>query len=367
LIPHWNKIAWGNPSPPNQEKTAFSVVILPDKIEELITACGYIRLVAPFFNLSEKTNNIRISLADFSNYSYINNVDMIVCQRHVARNFQSSENLLNHCQKNKIKLLYDLDDDLINIPEDHSEFHFLNRLSGIVLKFLREADAVWVSTKGLKEKLKHIRQDITIMPNKHDDRIWKKKQRDVSCNEVRLVYMGTPTHDEEYEFLEIVGKQLYSKYKDQITIDIVGATTKQFLPAPFRRIVPDNPDGTYPGFVEWFTGQSWDIGLAPLMDNEFNKSKSAIKLMDYAALELTIIASKHLEYFEAFGSEHAVHYVDNNTNEWFRDLCILIDNEKIRNLNSRFTHAHYIRNHTFNNGITKIEECVNNLLISSKI
>ena len=36
---------------------------------------------------------------------------------------------------------------------------------------------------------------------------------------------------------------------------------------------------------------AWHIGLAPLLDTAFNRSKSPIKAMDYAAIGLATLAS----------------------------------------------------------------------------
>jgi glycosyltransferase involved in cell wall biosynthesis len=170
--------------------------------------------------------------------------------------------------------------------------------------------------------------------------------------------MGTATHHEEYEFLEKVGKQLFSKYKDQITINIIGATTKQFLPTPFRRITPDNPSGTYHGFVGWFVNQNWDIGLAPLMESEFNKCKSAIKLMDYAACGLPIIASLHDEYLKSFNHEHGIRYVENNAESWVNAISLLIDDVKLRHATAQAIHARYFQKHTLKNNINEYQTSI---------
>ena len=61
--------------------------------------------------------------------------------------------------------------------------------------------------------------------------------------------------------------------------------------------MPPNATATYPGFVNWITQQQgWDVGLAPLADTAFNRCKSAIKTLDYAALGLAVVASDVAAY-----------------------------------------------------------------------
>jgi len=339
-----------------KQEDSISLVVLPDRYDNgVITPCGYIRLVQPIDYLSTINPALQVTIADASHLPK-ENADFLICQRHVVRSLYKAESIIKHCSIHKIKIVYDLDDDLVNIPCDHFEFHHLMSLSNVVVQFLEEADEVWVSTHGLKEKIKHIRNDAKIIHNKHDHRIWlKKNRRNLSSKQTRLVYMGTATHHEEYEFLEKVGKQLFSKYKDQITIDIVGATTKQFLPAPFRRITPDNPSGTYHGFVGWFVNQNWDIGLAPLIESEFNACKSAIKLMDYAACGLPIIASLHDEYLKSFSHEHGIHYVENNAGRWVNAISLLIDDVNLRHATAQAIHARYFQKHTLKNNINEYQ------------
>ena len=346
-----------------KQENFMSLVVLPDRYDNgAITPCGYIRLVQPIDYLSTINPALRVAIADASQLP-TENPDLFICQRHVVKNLHEAESIIEHCRRNNIKIVYDLDDDLVNIPCDHSEFQYLKSLSNVVVKFLKEADEVWVSTHGLKQKIKHLRNDAKIILNKHDHRIWlKKNQRIASSKEIRLVYMGTATHDEEYKFLETVAEQLHSKYNDQVTIDVVGATTRHLLPAPFRRIIPDNPSGTYHGFAGWFVNQNWDIGIAPLMANEFNECKSAIKIMDYAACGLTIIASPQHEYLKSFSHEHGIHYVENNAEKWVKTILLLIDDIELRRDSAEKTYSHYIKSHILKNNFIEYQNAVNQLI-----
>ena len=74
---------------------------------------------------------------------------------------------------------------------------------------------------------------------------------------------------------------------------MIGVLGPEPVPDWVNRVSPSNGGAaSYPGFVNWITGvPSWDIGIAPLADSAFNRSKSAIKTLDYAALGLAVLAS----------------------------------------------------------------------------
>jgi hypothetical protein len=68
-----------------------------------------------------------------------------------------------------------------------------------------------------------------------------------------------------------------------------------------------------------------DIGLAPLLDNEFNRSKSCIKFYEYASLGTVTLASDVLPY------NKEVNYLAKNTyKDWYKKLEKLIIDKEFR-------------------------------------
>jgi glycosyltransferase involved in cell wall biosynthesis len=100
------------------------------------------------------------------------------------------------------------------------------------------------------------------------------------------------------------------------------------LPDWINRVSPSTVGlASYPGFVNWITHlPSWDIGIAPLADTAFNRSKSAIKTLDYAALGLAVLASDVPAYRGSLADGIGGRLVANTEAAWFRALHDLIDN-----------------------------------------
>ena len=105
--------------------------------------------------------------------------------------------------------------------------------------------------------------------------------------------MGTPTHARDLALIEPVCRELRSEFGRKIAFEILGVTADDtFADWAVRVDLPAFAARSYPGFVDWCRSQDrWHIGVAPLIDDEFNRSKSPIKAMDYAALGVTVVAS----------------------------------------------------------------------------
>ena len=74
-------------------------------------------------------------------------VDIIVTQRYALPDLEAVDALAAHARRTGAVLIYDLDDDLLNIPRNHPDAAELRPRAKIVRRMLDAADAVWVSTR----------------------------------------------------------------------------------------------------------------------------------------------------------------------------------------------------------------------------
>jgi glycosyltransferase involved in cell wall biosynthesis len=88
----------------------------------------------------------------------------------------------------------------------------------------------------------------------------------------------------------------------------------------------------YPGFVNWLNRMqpAWHIGLAPLLDTPFNRCKSPIKALDYAALGLATLASDTPAYRGSIADGPAGQLVPNDPVAWHAALDWLIRDQALR-------------------------------------
>ena len=148
-----------------------SVVVIPERFSTgALTPCAYIRLIQPLDHLAEAAG-LDIILADAEQATRYR-ADVIATQRHAVTGAEASEALLRHCREHGIALLYDLDDDLLDVPRQHPDAAQLRPLVRSVERMVRGASAVWVSTDPLRERVARLRDDARVMPNALDERLW---------------------------------------------------------------------------------------------------------------------------------------------------------------------------------------------------
>jgi glycosyltransferase involved in cell wall biosynthesis len=138
--------------------------------------------------------------------------------------------------------------------------------------------------------------------------------------------MGTMTHDADFAPLLPALADIHGRFGDQIQFDLIGFVADTTVPTWIRRLAPTAQAGrSYAGFVHWLRSSgTWDIGLAPLAETPFNACKSAIKVLEYAALGLASLASDVVAYQGSLADGPGGMLVPNTTEAWYEALSRLI-------------------------------------------
>lgn len=294
----------------------LAVVLIPERLDVgTMGACAYIRALLPLTH-PQAGAEVEVTLADAAEAQHLR-PDLFLVHRHAVREETEAVALLAHAKRLGIPLLYDLDDDLAGLPPDHPEAERLMPRNAAVIRLLAGADRVHVSTPLLAERVipfvRGGRTHVDVVPNGLDERLWLAESGDsfgprralaaagVQPGPVRLLYMGTATHGADLGLILPALTRLHETFGDRIAIDLVGVLPPGDLPGFVKRMeVPRRAGLSYPAFVAWLTDrqrrQPWAIGLAPLVDSAFNRCKSPIKMLDYAALGLPTVASDIAAY-----------------------------------------------------------------------
>ena len=314
-----------------------SIVVVPEQMDNgEFSPCGYIRLLLPLDHPAIG-GGFDIVLAD-AEEALRYTADIVATQRHAVPDLAAADRLAAHCRQTGAMLVYDLDDDLLHIPRDHPDTAVLRPKTRVVQRLLRDASAVFVSTPALAASLKTQRSDAVVVPNGLDERLWGSPPDGVPTGQrrrggpVRLLCMGTATHGADFAMIEPALARLHAAFEGRVTIDVLGVSTRADLPDwAHRPVVPPGTTATYPGFVNWITQQEgWDIGLAPLADTAFNRGKSAIKTLDYAALGLAVAASDVASYRGSLADGAGGVLVANRPEAWFAALGRLVRDTELR-------------------------------------
>jgi glycosyltransferase involved in cell wall biosynthesis len=165
------------------------------------------------------------------------------------------------------------------------------------------------------------------MPNCIDFNKWDYRKSKKHENKVVIGWIGGGNHEEDLRIMTEVIPPILSKYKNVEFKFVHGVPT--YL-RNFDKRVKHTLDWSdidkYPDFV---ASQSFDIGIAPLVYNKFNMSKSNLRWLEYSALKVPTVATRIEPYTNSI--EHGkTGYLADTVDEWIESLSGLIEDGQKR-------------------------------------
>lgn len=247
--------------------------------------------------------------------------------------------------KAKTFLVYELDDDLFSIehksnPTGH-EFYSQEVTRANLADNINLADRVTVSTWGLAEVVSKYNNDVHICPNGIPEWLLSHNRPHVDNGLITIGWGGSATH--QMDFTEAGGslRRLFAN-SDNIEFHTIGANYVSEPTAldlvrgvPIRKSVAKIPadqvriTGWSENVEDYYRTIDFDIAIAPLKSHVFNRSKSYIKALEYAALGIPVVASDVGPYRE-FVQHGVTGYLVRQEHEWVKYLRELINDPAAR-------------------------------------
>lgn len=273
------------------------VLIIPERNERSFSACGWIRLVHPYMELHSKDIlEVRIAqLSDFNGEA----PDIIVSQRSVLNRADLAR--IESLKLNGTKFIFDLDDNLIEIPKSHSEYTVYKSKKRDILAALKIADLVTVSTQVIKEILIDrnyaSRENVAIIKNElHYSWVDENQEHQLqNLSSPSIVYMSSPSHVKDWLHVQESIHNWLSSNKG-IEVKILGIPEQYVLRHKqiSHIIVPKSAQSSYPAFIGWYRSiGAFKVGIHPLEANSINAAKSNIKVLQYASQGTVTVASEN--------------------------------------------------------------------------
>jgi glycosyltransferase involved in cell wall biosynthesis len=259
--------------------------------------------------------------------------DAIIIQRDFPRHTKAFSDIVTSAQQAGKPLIYELDDLLTDIPDEHPDRPINYYTSSVVpiLQAIIRADLVTVTTEPLAEYIRPYNSNVVVLPNMLVDSIWKMHSPAQPREDgvVVIGYMGSTTHTADLESIAGVIAYLARLYGERIRFHFWG------IPPPDElRILPNVqffniPIMNYSDYATYALQQSCDIFLAPLTDNHFNRCKSGIKFLEYTAIGATGVYSR-LEPYSTLVEDGKTALLASTNNEWISNICRLVDDVSLR-------------------------------------
>lgn len=258
---------------------------------------------------------------------------LIIFQRDFPEQLEQYNEITKIARLLSKPIIFDMDDLLIALPENHPDrksAYFSKALLPMV-QALVEADYVTVSTNKLREALSQFNDEIFVLPNLLDDRIWSLKTpgKQSESGIVTVGYMGGNSHKPDLEFVLPILLEIAEKYHGRVNFNFYGIQPPAMLMEHAE--VRWSPIKTfdYQEFASDFQQFEADIVIAPLGDNIFNRCKSGIKFLEYSALGIPGVYS-NLEPYSSMVTQGENGLLATSQDDWKNSLCKLIEDPILR-------------------------------------
>lgn len=197
------------------------------------------------------------------------------------------------------RLVYELDDDLFNVPASNPVYgHFAKRETReVILECMSRADVITTSTTQLAGQVARelwsygaTVKRVEVITNALPHIAYRHTNKPVRHDKTVIGWAGSSTHEEDFdEVVQHLGRFL--RRNEGVSFHVIcqrlfksiaqSVPGDQLLHTPWVR-----PMEAYYAALD-----SFDVGIIPLRPSVFNRSKSDLKFLEYAARRIPVIAS----------------------------------------------------------------------------
>lgn len=269
---------------------------------------------------------------------YVTQADAILLQREFPENLEIYERILKQARIEHKPVIYEVDDLLFELPKNHLDYnnHYYSPALFAMLRAVIEADLVTTSSAPLRDYLQVFNSQTVVLPNYLDESLWKlrteeeiTRQSTRAGEQVTIGYMGTNTHQPDLELITTRLAQLLDGYQKRLLLRFWGAEPPDLLRSHAQVEWQPVKMDSYAEFAAYFTQQSCDLFVAPLVDSKFNRCKSAIKFLEYSSLGVPGVYSRIAPY-QTVIEDGQNGFLASTNEDWERCLVQLIESPELR-------------------------------------
>jgi glycosyltransferase involved in cell wall biosynthesis len=291
--------------------------------------CSLYRIWLPYLRTPD-SKYIQADQKGLVSYNQFSDCSIGVVQRLASdANYQT----LMAMKQMGMKVVFDLDDDMWSVQASNPAKNQLKVFKNYERGFMTCAsscDVITCSTTRLKSVVEQrvgTRTPIEVVPNAVDLALLKPSILPKDESKVIIGWGGSNTHLHD---LAQMGNALETIIKkEKAYLHWIGM-------APPGELVghPRVNAHTWVPVKEYFARLStwnWDIGVAPLENHRFNRSKSALKMVELGALKIPCLASPVQPYLEFTSLDEDLKWLLCETEkDWVAKLSTLIDSKESR-------------------------------------
>ncbi|MBM4259324.1 MAG: glycosyltransferase family 4 protein [Deltaproteobacteria bacterium] len=241
--------------------------------------------------------------------------------------------------------IYDIDDNLFELPSLYQQDVFQLHEQSIALldEYLSAAALVRVYAAPMQERVQKLNTQVVRVDGPVDWNLVPSAPPVRDTRRVRIVYATSRVTQDDLAsvFLEAIQKIL-AVYHDRVAFYCWGYHPPELRAnanVHFLKYV-DN----YDKFFRRFAHMGFDIGLAPLHDEVFYRSKTNNKFREYAACRIAGVYSDVDVYASCIEHGGTGLLVENTAQGWFEAIARLVDDAALRTRIQQQSYT-YVRTH----------------------
>lgn len=286
-----------------------------------VTACSHYRAYLPAKHCYEQLLTEGIELVLDTKLNMNEHYDAYYFHRFVTAGFMKA---LRWLKTQGRRIYWELDDLLMDVAATNPVSAYIHKeMTDMLDECFQISDKVVVTTERLRQELGYQHKTV-ILPNLIDLSIFPAYKPQDDEGEVRVLWQGSSSHQEDVEICIDALHWIKRKYKDKVRLTFFGGVRPWRLGEEIDYVEGVPLAEFYPTLARLRP----HIGIAPLLETRFSSCKSAIKWFEYTAVNAVTVAS-HFDPYRIISDSYngMLAYRD----EWYECLCALINSLDIRN------------------------------------
>jgi glycosyltransferase involved in cell wall biosynthesis len=300
------------------------VAILPR-----LSPSAWINIIKPLVALHE-AGRIRawITLESLASTREVERAEVVIFSRNVD---SQRAGLLRAAIGRGVPVIYDLDDNFFEIPADSAVGRTCSkpRHLEMLTEYLTSASLVRVYSRPLLAKAAELNPNVETVAGAVD-LAQVRSSTDLEVNPtadpIKLIYATSRLDDSLSTIFIPALKRMLDESRGRVEVHFWGPRPPRDLLGVRHHAVIHN----YDRYLRRFSAAGFDIGLAPLADDVFHRSKTNTKFREYGACRIAGIYSNVDVYSDCVQHGETGLLVANTSADWYQALRRLVDDVALR-------------------------------------
>jgi glycosyltransferase involved in cell wall biosynthesis len=281
---------------------------------------GQYRMWMPMWALHRAGHDVRISSS--SEAELPTEVDVVVGQVIVEEDRTAAWQRLA-VSPGRPAMVFEIDDDIWNIHGSNDlGLAFRERaLQERAEANIAVSDAVTVTTEHLAEIVGRFNSNVHVVPNQIDASLLQRQRP--RHERLTIGWAGGSSHQNDFASVQAELRTFLRRNED-VDLHVIGHDYRQELGRPLARHTGWTAD-----LRQYLDSVDFDIGVAPIAYHAFNKAKSDLKVLEYAALGIPVVATDFGPY-PASVQHGETGFLVRHSYVWVRYLRDLVNDDAMR-------------------------------------